>query len=412
MNKRMGLLLAGSFLVLFIGGGSRFAIGLTLKSMTEDFGSGRGAIGIAVGLFLVVSAAGMFVAGRLADRINARNVLLAGLVTSGIGIGLLGLAGAAWQVVALYGVVYAVGSGMASLTPIGVMITRFFPGRAGLANAVAISGMALGQLVIIAGLAVVLTGVGWRWVYLWIAVAHAVALPLVYATFSRRREAAATDTDKIAAAQPSGPSQPDAGPSNATPPEGVSVGQALRMPRFWLLLLIYAICGFDDFFVSTHIVALAQDKGLGAFLSGNLLALMGLTALAGVLAAGAWADRVGPVWPTLLAFGLRLVLCLAILADQSPSSIAVFALLFGATYLVTAPLTVLFVRDGFGTRHLGALSGFVTMVHHICGGIGAWIGAVLFDATGGYDRAFIVMAALTALALLGCLMLPRRRTGP
>ena len=45
---------------------------------------------------------------------------------------------------------------MASLTPIGVMITRFFPGRAGLANAVAISGMALGQLVIIAALAVVL----------------------------------------------------------------------------------------------------------------------------------------------------------------------------------------------------------------------------------------------------------------
>ena len=180
------------------------------------------------------------------------------------------------------------------------------------------------------------------------------------------------------------------------------------MPRFWLLLLIYAICGFDDFFVSTHIVAFAQDKGIGAYLSGNLLALMGLTALLGVLAAGAWADRVGPVWPTLLAFGLRLLLCLAILADQSPASIAAFAMLFGATYLVTAPLTVLFVRDSFGTRHLGALSGFITMVHHMCGGLGAWMGATLFDATGGYDRAIIVMAALTTVAFLACLLLPRR----
>ena len=73
---------------------------------------------------------------------------------------------------------------------------------------------------------------------------------------------------------------------------------AARTRRFWLLIAIYAICGFDDFFVSTHVVAFAQDRGVDALLAGNLLALMGLTGLIGVVAAGAFSDRVGPIWPT------------------------------------------------------------------------------------------------------------------
>ena len=34
-------ILAVGFLVLFVGGGARFAIGLTLKSITEEFAVGR-----------------------------------------------------------------------------------------------------------------------------------------------------------------------------------------------------------------------------------------------------------------------------------------------------------------------------------------------------------------------------------
>jgi predicted MFS family arabinose efflux permease len=89
-----------------------------------------------------------------------------------------------------------------------------------------------------------------------------------------------------------------------------------------------------------------------------------------------------------------------ILIDQSPISVAAFGLIFGTTFLVTAPLVVVFVRDHFGTRHLGALTGLITMVHHICGGIGAYAGAALFDASGNYDVAFVAMLAISFLALI------------
>ncbi|HEY5216853.1 MAG TPA: hypothetical protein VIJ17_08165 [Pseudolabrys sp.] len=86
-----------------------------------------------------------------------------------------------------------------------------------------------------------------------------------------------------------------------------------------------------------------------------------------------------------------------------------FALVFGATFLVTAPLTVAFVSESFGTRHLGALTGLVTMVHQIFGGIGAYLGAAVFDVTGNYDVAFAMMFAASLLALLLTLMLRRPR---
>jgi len=48
------------------------------------------------------------------------------------------------------------------------------------------------------------------------------------------------------------------------------------------------------------------------------------------------------------------------------------------------------------------------MVHHICGGFGAYLGARVFDGTGHYDFVFALMLASSVLAL--CLTLWLRRT--
>ena len=380
---------AAGFLVLFVGGGARFAIGLTLKPMVTELGWARGELGLAVGVYLVVSAVATYWAGRLADRASPRTLLNAGVIVSGAGIGLMSTVWQPWQALLLYGIVFAVGNGLASLTPVGVMVTRAFPHRAGFANAAVISGMSLGQLVMIAALAALLIEIGWRWVFVWMGLAHLVLIPFLVLVL----------------------------PPNSAPPvqaarrDGIGVREALRTPHFWVLLVVYAICGLDDFFVATHVVAFALDRGVDPLMAGNLLALMGLTGLIGLLASGLMSDRAGASWTAALAFAARVAVFGLIAVDQSPVSIAVFALVFGATFLVTAPLTVLFVRDRFGTAHLGALTGLITMVHQIFGGVGAYGGALVFDATGTYDAAFIVMMVASAVALVLTLML-RGRAAP
>ena len=370
-------ILSVGFLVLFVGGGSRFAIGLTLKPMAEDLGWTRSTLGLAVAVFLIVSATCMFFSGRLIDRFSARAVLGGGLLVGAIGIGAMYLVAAPWQAFVLYGGIFAIGNGIASITPVSVMVSRRFPGRIGLANALATTGIGIGQLIIIASLAAVLVDIGWRSVFLWLGLANLVLVPVVIMAIAGR--------DAPTAASPA-------------PITGDGLATAARTRRFWLLIAVYAICGFQDFFVATHVVAFAQDRGVDALFAGNLLAFMGLTGVLGVLAAGLWNDRSGPVWATLACFLLRIAVFSLIIVNQDTLSVAAFALLFGITFWMTAPLTVIFARDAFGMKHLGTVSGIIVMVHHMCGGIGAYVGAALFDASGSYDTAFVLMLVLSIVA--------------
>lgn len=377
------VIFAAGFLILLVGGGARFAIGLTFKPMVTEFGWARGELGLAVGVYLVISAFATSFAGRMADRTSPRLLLTAGVTISGLGIGLMCFVGQPWHALLLYGIVFGVGSGLASLTPVGVMVTHAFPRRTGFANAAVISGTSVGQLVMIAVLAALLAQIGWRSVFVWLGLVHLALIPFLLFALPKRVEHHAAVAER----------------------GGLSVSAAARTWRFWLLLTIYAICGLDDFFVATHVVAFALDRGADTLVAGNLLALMGLTGLIGLLATGLASDRFGPVWITALVFAARVAVFGLIAVDQSTLSIAIFALVFGATFLVTAPLIVLFVRDYFGMAHLGALAGLITMVHQIFGGIGAYGGALIFDATGTYDAAFALMLAASGLALVLTLMM-------
>ena len=388
---RGALVLCAGFLVLFMGGGTRFVVGLTLKPIVDELGWNRSDLGAAVAVFQFVSAAAMFVAGRMTDRSGPRLVLGSGLILSGLGISLMSIIAAPWHAILLFGVIYGLGNGAASLIPVGVMVTRVFSTRMGIANAVVMAGISVGQLVMIAALTAALVAMSWQSVYLLLGLAHLVLLPFLIAVIPR----------STAAQQKSVRSS-----------DGLGVLAATRTRQFWLLIAVYAICGFDDFFVTTHVVAFAQDRGVDAFLAGNLLALMGLTGLIGVVAGGALSDRSGPAWPTALSFVARVSVFGLLMVDQSAISVAVFALVFGATFLVTAPLVVVFVSESFGYRHLGALTGLITMVHHICGGIGAYFGAAVFDATRSYNGAFLTVLVLSLLALVLSMLLARPRATP
>jgi sugar phosphate permease len=69
---------------------------------------------------------------------------------------------------------------------------------------------------------------------------------------------------------------------------------------------------------------------------------------------------------------------------------------------------VVFARQAFGMVNLGAITGLIVMIHHLCGGIGASIGAALFDAKAGYDAAFVLMFVSSVFACLLSAALARK----
>ena len=378
------VILATGFTVLFFSSGSRFAFGLLLKPMSEDLDLSRSALSLAATCFMIVSAVSMPFVGRLVDSFSVRTVVSIAVVIASVGIGLMGLAQTQWQVILLYGIIFAIGNGGSSVGPIGVMISRWFERGRGTATSAAMSGNALGQLIIITALASALVHIGWRNAYITLGVVNLlIVVPLVIAFVRPNPEPP----------QPADPKSPRTAEPTALPVKTIFASHQL-----WLLLVVYAICGFQDFFIATHIVAFAQDKGLSAAFSGSLYALMGLVGLFGVMSAGALADLFGSTRPTALCFLARIACFGLIIFSQSTTAIVIFALLYGFTFLITAPLTVTFAGNMFGAPRLGMMSGIINMTHHIAGGLGALVGGLVFDARGSYDAAFILMLALAVIA--------------
>ena len=394
------LILLAGFIILFFNSGSRFTFGLMLKPMSEDLGWTRGSLTVSVTSFMVISALAMPIYGRLIDRYSLRLILAISVVTASLGLTLVSFVKEPWQFLICYGVVFAVGHAGFSISTISVMIGRWFPKRPGIANSIAISGNGVGQLIIVAIIASLLLSQGWRFSYVVLSVATiALVLPLIvilvrsnppsasYSGYSESTERISTEAIQF------------------TP----SVGKSIISREYILLVILYAICGFQDFFVATHITSFASDNNVSPEVAGNLLALMGLAALVGVILSGVLSDRYGAKMPTTICFVIRVVIFILIGLSLNPPTIVAVTLIYGFTFLITAPLTVVFIRRIFGPLNMGTLMGGINMVHQVGGAIGAFAGGVVFDVTGSYR---LIMLIMIGLATAGAITVSLLREQP
>ena len=176
------IILATGFAILFFNGGSRSALGLMLKPMGDDLEWSRSALSLGITAYMLVSALAMPFVGRLADRFDMRWIMGTGVVVGAVGVGLMSLIASPWQLFAVYGLVFALGKAGVSNPIVSVMIVRWFPDRRGVANSIAVSGNAIGQLVIVGLLAQSLVRFGWRVSYAALGLANlAILAPIAFA---------------------------------------------------------------------------------------------------------------------------------------------------------------------------------------------------------------------------------------
>ena len=154
---------------------------------------------------------------------------------------------------------------------------------------------------------------------------------------------------------------------------------------------------------------MVTDFDISASTAANMLAWFGLLSMGGILVAGPASDRIGNKIPIALSFVLRLFLFLLILKYQNLLSFYVFAIVFGFTFLVTAPLNTTLAGKLYGFRHIGLISGFITTVHHLGGGFWAYMGGLMFDRTGSYKIMFILSAVMALVALLCTILIKEKR---
>ena len=376
--------------------------------MAAELGWNRTSISLTFFLNTVFFALTLSLAGKLYDRYGPRMVILFSTVLLTAGYISTSQVSSLWQFHLFYGVITAVGLGGASVPLIAALMSKWFARRRGLAISLALSGNCLGQFVMVPIVNRFVLAYGWRFSYVLLGIIILAGNILLVLTVIKG------DPEDMGI-KPYGYDPVDAAatpekPNNTIPqPKDLNLTQASTTRSFWFFLLFMLICGSGDFLVAAHLVPVVTDYGVSPTAAANMMAWFGLLSMGGILIAGPASDLIGNKIPIALTFVLRLILFLMILKYPSPITFFIFAIGFGFTLLITAPLNTTLVGRLYGFTHVGMISGFITTIHHLGGGFWAFIGGVLFDKTGSYQITFMLSAFLAFIAIISTLAIKEKR---
>ena len=400
-------ILCACFFILFFQSGARYAFSVMFKPMLADLGWNRTLLSSAFFMNMTFFALTMSIGGRLYDRYGPKWVILVSTLFMSAGYVGIAFIDSLWEFYICYGLLAAIGFGGASIPLVAALMSNWFEKRRGLAISLAISGNCIGQFLLVPVFTAIVMNYGWRISYALIGFIMLIVNTVLCFTVIRGNpyDLGLKPYGNVKQVSP----RPDIlREIPGSRPQDLGLKEALRTYSFWLFLIVMFICGSGDFLVAVHLVAFLTDIGVPFKTAGNMLALLGLLSLGGILAAGPAADRIGSRWPIALTFVLRFMLYLLILEYPNKFNFYIFALLFGFTFLITAPLTATLMGKLYGLSHVGLLSGFATTVHHLAGGFWAYMGGMVFDRTGSYRVIFVISAAMCLIAI-GCALLIKEK---
>ncbi len=360
--------------------GTLYLFPALLLHWEADLGWSKTTLAGAFTLAVLISAAAAPVAGRLIDAGHGVRLLTWGTVAAAVLVGSLALVREVWQFYAVWAFLGVAGAACL-YEPCSAFMVRTQGADArrvltmitlvtGFSSALAFSG---GNAV--AGLW------GWRVAVLaFAAVMLLVAAPLF--VFGGR------DADRGGTAVRSGPGLAGSGALHA----------ALRRPAFWLLATAFPMIGLSHGILITHLLPMLDERGVDHGIAVLAASGIGPMQVVGRLLMMSVERRVSMNVVCGLSFALMAAAVVAlILAGTAPALLAVFVVLQGAGYGVTAisrPVVSAAVlgRDGFG-----AISGAIALPFITASAVAPTLAAAVW-AVGGYETVRLGLLGLLAVA--------------
>jgi MFS family permease len=381
------VVLACAAAILFLSLGTRQGFGLFLQPMCSALGWGRETFSAAIALQNLLWGLAQPFAGAIADRYGAGRVLVVGGLSYAAGLVLMADSSTGLELGLSTGVLIGIGLSACSFgVVLGVVGRRAPPERRSIALGIAGAGGSIGQFAMLPYSQALIAQFGWFNALVALAASAFLIVPLAAAL---------------------------AGRTTVTHGGGQGIGQALREAAnhkgFWLLTGSFLVCGFQTLFIMVHLPAYLVDRGGTALEGMTALAAIGLANVVGSFLCGYLGDRYSKKLLLGGIYALRAAAIAAfVLMPLSTWSLALFAIVMGATWLGTVPLTNALVAQIFGVQYLSTLFSLAWLGHQVGAFAGAWLGGYAFDATGSYGAVWVVAIGASVVAAVACLPIDER----
>jgi sugar phosphate permease len=386
--------------------------GAMMQPLGKEFGWDTGQISSALAVrFALYGLMGPFAAIFL-ERFGLRKVICTALLLIATGMLLVTRMTQFWHLVALWGIMLGIGSGMTALVLSAVVANRWFETRRGLVIGLLTASSATGQLLFLPFGAWLIEHAGWRSAVLPVFISCAVVAVLALC-FMRNRPADIGLAPSGAASAPLQPvpAAPQALPAFTLATPFAVLREASASRTFWILSATFFICGLStNGLIQTHFISLCGDSGLSAVPAASVLAMMGAFDLVGTVMSGWLSDRYDNRKLLCWYYGLRgLSLLWLPYSEFTLYGLSLFAMFYGLDWIATVPPTVKLAGAAFGRERAGMVFGWIFAAHQLGAATAAYGAGRIRTFLLTYNPALFTAGAACLLAALLVMMIRRQR---
>lgn len=362
---------------------------LFVTPITEDLGFARSGYMLVSSISTIVMILLAPFVGKIMSKKCMHKVLVCCVAGVSISYGMYSVANSlpAFYAIAVLVGVFASGS---TMLPVSIVITNWFQKQRGLAMSIAMAGSGIGGAILSPLIAKMIAENGWRYTYVALAIMMFVVLVPVTTIIIRQKPA-----DK--GMQPYGFGEAENAKKASTEKEwNVSLKELRKTSLFWAFVVGIALISVTGSIIS-HIPSAITDAGYSATKAASITSLYLAIAVPGKLVLGHVFDKYGAKAGILFGNVIFTLSVGALLFIEAEPMLYVMAILFGfGTCIGTVSGSVL-TSKLFGTEYYAETYGFVSVFVNAGFAVGSPLIAAVYDVTGSYNTAWIIVIVLAIL---------------
>ncbi len=380
--------------------------------LIREFNTTRTAISVAFSLRRLEGGLTGPIEGYLIHWIGPQRYMMGGWIIFGLGLSGIGLCQNIYHFYITF-LIATLGQSIAGFLPIVTVLINWFNRKRGRVIAIYQVGGSLGAI-LVPVLAWAILNIGWRPTMIMTGIGVIlIGVPLAAVMRPHPEDHGyMPDDDPPLPDEKDAASEDTNNPAESTTSNNTSptISQALRSGSFWFLGLSHSAGITAWGALQVHQIPAIVDIGIEELAAASILSYTLVISAFGRLLGGFLGDAIGPKKVTAMAF-ISQGLAVAILAfATSLTEVMIFATIFGVAFGTRGTMMTVLRAEVFGRTNFSRLAGLMDPISSVSVLMSPIFAGFVFDSSGSYKLALIVLAlvnALGAILLLGIRVPPK-----
>jgi MFS family permease len=407
------IVVASSLMTTYNAGTMFYGFTAFFTPIVSEFGWSRAATSLAFSLQRLEGGIAAPIFGYLIDKLGPRKLNLFAVTIFGVGFLLLSRINSLLSFYVAF-LIISIGHSAGFFSVGAATVANWFIRKRGKAMGFLTGGVCLaGTLVPV--LVWVIRLCGWRWalviagIGMWV-----VGIPLSFVLRQRPEQYGLLpdgDNPQKYSSDQSTRNSPTVHPQVVSTEIEFTAREAIKTSTFWLLSIGSSISFMAMSALFVHVMPFLESVGISRERAGFVVTFIIFLSVMGRIGLGWLSDYMDKRYVLSIAIGLQVVGLIIFSNIQTLWHVIPFLITFSPGYGALIPLRPAIQGEYFGRKHFATIQGFYMSVSTVSSMIGPPFAGWVWDMTGSYRLAFLILSGITALAipLILAVSPPRRR---